>query len=487
MTYIKNDLIKKSFEAGIIGAGGGGFPLYKKFLSALNSNRAIDTVVANGSECEPLLESDKMLMLKWPELVVLGLEHSMRICGAALGIIAVKREYKSVVHAIENVIQERAAKGIYNPKFFEVKLHLLDSYYPVGDEFLLVYETTKRIIPEGGLPLSVSVMVHNVLTLAQLAEAVDESGGGSAVTSRLVTVAGEVAGKVAAKVFKVPIGISLNDLLARVKLRKPIDELRFIDGGPMMGKLVRMHEGNYKDVYIGKRTSGILALPKDHLLVQAQEIDINQMVKRSKTSCCQCYRCSELCPRSLLGHSLYPHQSMRMLDYNLSAPMENITSSFLCSQCGVCELFACDVMGLSPKKILAEYKKLLVKGGVKNPHSNSPTVTAEWLEYRKVPTKKLISKLRLAEYCQMSGEDDHEVDYEMIYPSEVESVTINLAEHVGVPARAVIKVGSEVRVGDVIAVTPEMEKNLGSVYHASINGIVVSVSEKECVIGSHGE
>lgn len=488
----RNDLIKKSLCAGIIGAGGGGFPLYKKFLSATdtkntnaNASVNIDVVIANGSECEPLLESDKLLMLKWPELVVLGIEHSMRICNAKLGIIAIKAEYKSVISSVQKVIKQRIALGIYNKNFFEVKVHLLESYYPVGDEFLLVYDTTKRIIPEGGLPLSVGVMVHNVLSLAQLSEAID--GGGIAVTSRLVTIVGEIEGR--PKVFKVPIGISLNKLLSRVKLKRPIDELAFIDGGPMMGKLILDTEKTVSSSFcVGKRCSGVIVLPKEHLLVKAQEMSLDRMVKKSKASCCQCYRCSELCPRSLLGHStLQPHQSMRMLDYNLSAPMEAITSAFLCSQCGVCELFACDVMGLSPRKVLAEYRRLLGKGGIKNPHSNRADKTLESLEYRKVPTKKLISKLNLTDYYNHK----YECDYEMIYPSEIESVTINIAEHIGQAAKAIITIGDKVRLGDVIAITPGLLDNfmegskLGSIYHASINGVIHSISDSAIAIANY--
>ena len=37
--------------------------------------------------------------------------------------------------------------------------------YPSGDEHILVYETTGRAVPKGGIPLDVGVVVSNVETV----------------------------------------------------------------------------------------------------------------------------------------------------------------------------------------------------------------------------------------------------------------------------------------------------------------------------------
>ena len=47
-----NDLKKAVADAGVVGAGGAGFPTQFKF------NEGLDTLVINGAECEPLIFSD---------------------------------------------------------------------------------------------------------------------------------------------------------------------------------------------------------------------------------------------------------------------------------------------------------------------------------------------------------------------------------------------------------------------------------------------
>jgi len=46
------DLYKKIFDAGVVGAGGGGFPTHIKAKST------VEFVIANGAECEPLLHKE---------------------------------------------------------------------------------------------------------------------------------------------------------------------------------------------------------------------------------------------------------------------------------------------------------------------------------------------------------------------------------------------------------------------------------------------
>jgi len=259
-------IIEAVRQAGVVGAGGGGFPSHVKLEA-----RA-DTVIANGSECEPLLASDKTLLKEHPDRVVEGLLLAMRATGAARGIVAVKGHYAEVANAVERVL----------PPGGPLRLHRLDDYYPAGDEFLTVYDVTGRVIPEGGLPLDVGVVVLNVLTLAQIAHAV----AGKAVTERPVTVCGSVRRPL---VLDVPIGTPYADLIAAAGGTRQADDV-LLDGGPMMGTLVPDPARG-----IGRTTSAVLALPADHLVVRQKRISLPQMLQRSKAACCQCFRCTDLC------------------------------------------------------------------------------------------------------------------------------------------------------------------------------------------------
>jgi len=429
------ELVRKS---GVIGAGGGGFPTYVKLQAK------VDTVIANGSECEPLLASDKTMMLNHADLLVEGLILAMQATGARQGIIGVKGHYENVVKALEKAL----------PSDGSIKLHLLNNYYPAGDEFVLVYELTGRVIPEGGIPLNVGVVVNNVITLMQVAEAVN----GKPVTERAVSLVGEFKKP---QVVIVPIGTTYNDLI-KIAGGLNIADAVLIDGGPMMGKIVVDWS-----LGIAKTTSGVIALPRDHFIVRMQQKSLAQMIKQSKSACCQCFRCTDLCPRNLLGHGLQPHLTMRTVDYNLSKPTENITSAFLCSQCGMCELIACDFMLLSPRKIYAAYRKELVARSIKNPHVRNDVQVCEELSNRKVAINMVLKKLDLEKYY---------IELPFTGKKEIKRVKVALNKHLGASAISQVKSGQKVYMTEVIAES-SCDK-LGSVYHASIDGVIAEVTDE---------
>jgi Na+-translocating ferredoxin:NAD+ oxidoreductase RnfC subunit len=437
MSAKAENIIQAVQEAGVVGAGGGGFPTHVKLQAK------VDTVIANGSECEPLLASEKDLLKRHASSVVEGLALAMETTGARSGFIAVKGHYHDVVRAVREAL----------PGDGRIKMHLLENYYPAGDEFLTVFDVTGRVVPEGGLPPDVGVVVCNVLTLSQVAAAVH----GKPVTERPVTIAGSVRRPV---VVMAPIGTPYADLLERAGgASSPADVL--IDGGPMMGNLV-----SDPRLGIARTTSAVLALPPDHFIVRLKKISVAQMVKKSKAACCQCFRCTDLCPRHLLGHSLYPHLAMRSLDYGLSEPVGHVTSAFLCSQCGVCELLACDAMLLSPRRVLAEYKKLLVDRGIKNPHTRAGLSVLPEISYRRIPVSTVLKKTGISEYA---------VETPFVGYHEAKRVRVPLRRHAGAPAIPWVGKDEEVKMGDVIA-APRAAK-MGAVCHASIAGTVSEVNE----------
>ncbi len=440
--HTRDEIINAVRAAGIVGAGGAGFPSYVKLQPPKAT--VIETVIANGSECEPLLHTDKTLMRTKANLVVDGMRLAMHAVGAKEGVIGIKRHYADVVKAVSAAL----------PKDGSIRVHQLENYYPAGDEFLLVYDIKKRIIPEGGLPLHVGVVVNNVLTLAQMAEAMN----GKSVCERIVTVTGAVEVPV---VVTAPVGTSYRDLIAAA-CGVVCDHPVVIDGGPMMGQIV--HD---LDAGISKTTSGIVVLPEGHFVVEMKKISVPQMVKKSKAACCQCFRCSDLCPRNLLGHEIYPHKTMRTIDYNYAEPAKHITSAFLCSQCGVCELAACDVMKLSPRKIYSAYRKELVARGMKNSHHEHPKEVRSNYEFSKLALPTLVKKIHIGEYTER----------EVIHKGTIETnkVRIALNRHIGAPAHPTVTLGQKVLLGDVIAATPE--EKMGSIYHASISGKVTEVSD----------
>jgi Na+-translocating ferredoxin:NAD+ oxidoreductase RnfC subunit len=138
-------------EAGVVGAGGAGFPTHVKLAGKA------DAVLINAAECEPLLHKDKEVLHAFGDEVLDGLQAAMRLVGASEGRIGIKEKYHDVIDAL----RPRLPGG--------VEIALLCDSYPAGDEFILVYDVLGRVIPPGGIPLHVGAVVINVETALNVA------------------------------------------------------------------------------------------------------------------------------------------------------------------------------------------------------------------------------------------------------------------------------------------------------------------------------
>ena len=146
------NLVELVQNAGIVGAGGAGFPTQVKL------NCKVDTVVVNGAECEPLLRVDQQLMALEAVKMLTALQAVMDQTQAKEGIIGLKKKYTPAIEALNKELTA----------FPKIRMHLLKNFYPAGDEQVLVYETTGRIVPEAGIPLNVNTLVINVETLLNI-------------------------------------------------------------------------------------------------------------------------------------------------------------------------------------------------------------------------------------------------------------------------------------------------------------------------------
>ncbi len=428
--------------AGVVGAGGGGFPTHVK------AEGRADTLLANGAECEPLLRADSAIMRAEPARVVTGLTLMRDAIGADRAVLAVKRKNLDALPELREAAE--AADG--------VELFILDNVYPAGDEFLLVYEVTGRVVPEGGLPLDVDVVVSNVTTLAQIADARE----GRPVTHRFVTVQGEVRNPVT---LWSPVGTQLSALLDAAG-GPTLDEFSVVAGGPMMGRLADLTEPT------DKMLAGIIVLPNSHHLVSVRKETAGHALKIARAACCQCMACTELCPRALLGHGLQPHLTVRAIQYSMEASDHaHITSAYLCCECGMCELFACP-LEIRPRRILSELKAELRRRGVENPHRREELDPDAVRQYRQIPSARLIQRLGLSRY---DGPADTTGD-----AVSAERVRLLMHQHIGAPAVPVVEQGARVLAGDVVGEIPAGA--LGARIHASISGEVTRVSSSEVVV-----
>jgi Na+-translocating ferredoxin:NAD+ oxidoreductase RnfC subunit len=429
-------LTEKIKAAGVVGSGGAGFPTHVKAQSK------VEFVIANGAECEPLLHKDLELLIKEPEEVIKGLRLMMQSTGATKGIIGVKKKYEDRLQGLSS-----ALKGS------DIQVRWLGDFYPTGDEYILVYETTKRLIPPQGIPLDVGVVVNNVETLRNVSQADQKIP----VTSKYVTIAGAVKHP---STFSVPIGLSFSDAITAAG-GVTVPEYAVFVSGIMMGKL----ETDMSRP-ITKTCAGLVVLPVDHRLIQRKSLPLESMHRIGKSACDQCSYCTEFCPRYLLGYDVQPHKVMRSLGFTATGEQVWNQWAQLCCSCGLCTLYACPE-DLYPKEACDKAKVDLKSAGIMW-NGNREVEVHPIYDGRHVPLKQLMGKLGITEF------DVPAHFREMEFRPRL--VCLPLLQHAGEPALPVVKKGQKVKKGEVIA-EPAANK-LGAYIHASIDGTVATVGQE---------
>jgi len=290
---------------------------------------------------------------------------------------------------------------------------------------------------------------------------------GQPVTHRVVTVTGEVARP---SVLTVPVGTAAVDCIDACGGPVVADPV-YLLGGPMMGRFEDDPEQMRRTV-ITKTGGGLIVLPRGHYLHRMATLTVHEMQKQAGAACIQCRYCTDLCPRHNIGHGFETHRVMRAFGGGVDTAMGVLQAS-MCSECGVCELFACP-MRLSPRRINAMFKAKFKQEGLKYEGPRGIVESQSILNsFRKVPTTRLAIKLDLLKYMDLHPEDGGE-----FAPG---SVRIPLHQHTGAPAVARVRAGETVNVGDLIGEIPESA--LGARVHASLSGTVTDVGSAISIEG----
>ena len=434
------NLVEQVKLAGVVGAGGGGFPTHVKLAAKA------DTVIANGAECEPLLHKDAIVMEHQAAAMVQGMLLAMEAVGAKTGIVGIKAKNKHAVAAVE-----AACKGT------AVRVHLLGDYYPAGDEYDLVHETTGRLIPPAGIPIQVGAVVCNVETFINIAAAAE----GRPVTHKTLTIAGAVREP---KTLTVPLGISLRECITAVGGPTVPDPVLNI-GGMMMGETTDQF-----DRPVTKTTGGVIVLSRRHHIMERKLKPAKAQNAIGKSACDQCRYCTEFCPRFLLGYAVEPHQVMRSLAFTATGKDHWNEWAALCCACGLCTLYACPEE-LYPKEACDQSKAEMRKANLK--WSGATTVKPHGMrDGRRVPIKSLMKKLQIAEYAHPAP-----LQAGVLAPARV---VIPLKQGAGSPNQAIVKAGDRVAAGQPLGAVPE--KVLGAVVHAPFAATVAEVTPAHVVL-----
>ena len=428
-------------ENGIVGAGGAGFPTYAKL------DKRADTLILNCAECEPLLRLHRQVLKMFTHEILSTLSLIAKTVEADNVYVGVKGSYKRTVEAINAELES----------FPNIKVCKLPEVYPAGDEVVLTYEATGRVVPAGEIPLSVGVTVLNVETVYNIYRAMQNLP----VTHKYVTVTGEVASPVT---VYAPIGTSVRDLI-KFAGGVTAENTAIILGGPMMGNL-----GSEADV-VTKTTNAVLVLPENLPLVQKKLSKTAIDMKRAMSACCQCSYCTSLCPRNLLGHPIDPSAFMYAASNGITNDAVPYLNSAFCSGCGLCEMYSCG-QGLSPRMLLTACKSSLRAKGVKPPKSPEMHFVDNARPNRMIPLSRLRSRLGLDPYNKSAPVAEKDI--------KVKKLKILLSQHIGAPATAIVSKGDKVEAGQIIAAAAENALSVN--IHASLSGTVAEVNNKSITI-----
>ena len=290
-------------SSGLVGLGGAGFPTSVK-LDAVKKG-SIHTIVINGAECEPYITSDTRTMLDQAELVYDGIALLEKyVPSAEKFIFGIENNKPQCIENMARIFQDNK----------KVSVMPLPSLYPQGAEKVLIYNTTKLVVPEGKLPADVGVLVINVTSLAVLANYVKT---GMPLIEKCVTVDGSAVKE--PKNVVAPIGTSIREIIDFAGGLKE-DAGKILFGGPMMGS-----PACSLDEPISKTTNALTIFT------------VKDATERESTACIHCGRCVSSCP---IG--LNPTAFSKALTYGTEEKIEKLeeASINLCMECGCCS-FVC--------------------------------------------------------------------------------------------------------------------------------------------------
>lgn len=225
------------YEAGIVGAGGAGFPTHVKLDTSIPDGY----IIANCVECEPILGHNIAMLEQNPELMIKGIAYAMEAVKAAKGIIAIKRKNVKAIESIKSILS----------KFDNIELKELEDIYPMGEERAIIHQIFDKWPEPSQLPLEASCVVLNCETLCNITRAVED---GKPFIDKDVTVGGKLKNHKTENIFlQIPIGTPISELINKCGgIDGEYGEILL--GGPYTGK-----SGSLENDTVTKTLGGIIA------------------------------------------------------------------------------------------------------------------------------------------------------------------------------------------------------------------------------------
>jgi Na+-translocating ferredoxin:NAD+ oxidoreductase RnfC subunit len=237
-------------QAGIVGAGGGGFPTYFKYKNPQPH------MLVNCTESEPGYWADKMVHREY-------LNEFLELYDVMKSVFGFEQISMGVHYKDEGWFSDYAehANGLYDMRYVPDK-------YALGEEKTLIKHATETKVPRRvempdgskrpGLPLDAGIIVNNSETLLNIYRALFE---GRPTTTKFLQVFGP---EMDLYLYEAPLGASATELLSLsgMDVEEQAGKYSVIDGGPYLNEMgiESLGEG---DAFVRRTTNGFLVIPKD--------------------------------------------------------------------------------------------------------------------------------------------------------------------------------------------------------------------------------
>ena len=282
-------------DMGIVGLGGAVFPSAAKL--AADGDAAVNTLIINGSECEPYISCDSMLMRERANDVVRGVAILRTLCQAREVIIAIEDNKPEALAAMRAAVDQDGSG---------IQIVSLTTIYPSGGAKQLIKILTNIEIPAGHHAPEYGVQCFNTGTAYSIFRAIDL---GEPVMTRIVTITGNVN---TPQNFEARLGTSLKTLIDLTGNKSDTDG--HIVGGPLMGYRI---------------TTPDLPLVKAVNCVIATSPKLFPAAKPA-LPCIRCGQCVEACPAELQPHDMFWFAKTQ----NFEAARDYAVKD--CIECGAC-------------------------------------------------------------------------------------------------------------------------------------------------------
>ncbi|MEZ4830351.1 MAG: NAD(P)H-dependent oxidoreductase subunit E [Bacteroidia bacterium] len=227
-------------EAGLMGMGGAFFPTGIKWDTCRKQTSSRKFVVCNADEGEPGTFKDRVLLNRFPGLVVEGMALCAYSVGASEGIIYLRAEYRWLKEKIEQTLEDFREKGwlgdhipAKRPFSFNIRVQLGAGAYVCGEETALLNSLegkrgeprTRRHFPVERGFMNKPTVVNNVETFATAARIIHfgadrmhQTGTHDSPGTKLISISGDCN---LPGIYEIEWGMRVGDLLAMCEARNP--------------------------------------------------------------------------------------------------------------------------------------------------------------------------------------------------------------------------------------------------------------------------